>query len=284
MNVLQRHPYLTGSFLFVILSSVIFGVSKYQVSEHAIGIVEIHGEIDNAQSIVKQLQDFQNDDYVKGILVKVDSPGGKVGSSQEIYSAIVKARRHKSVYGSASNAAASGGYYVLSATEKIFANPGTITGSIGVIMQFPNLKEVSEKLGITFEVVKSGKYKDTGSMFRDSSDEEKRILADMVNDVHEQFVDAILAQRKNLDRQQLVEVADGRVLSGRQAYHLGLVDALGSASDALRTLVEDLGLEGGYQILYQDSEPSWLDVLGQIKRAKNFLSQKPSFSLKFLAY
>ena len=285
MSFLQRHPYLTGSCLFAILSFVVFSIIEYKSSGNAIGIVDIEGEIIDVKNIVDQLQDFRNDDYVKGVLVRVDSPGGAVGSSQEVYSAIVKTRKYKPVYGSASNTAASGGYYILSATEKIFANPGTMTGSIGVIMQFPNLKKISDKLGITFETIKSGKYKDTGSMFRSASDADKEILEGMVNDVHGQFIDAILEQRKNLDRQQLIKVADGRILSGKQAYKIGLIDALGTSSDALNSLATDLGFGETYQVLYKEADNLLLeDLLGVFKSAKSLLSQKAPLPLKFLAY
>ena len=121
-------------------------------------------------------------------------------------------------------------------------------------------------------------------MFRSASDEDKKILGDMVNDVHGQFIDAILNQRKNLNRQQLVEIADGRVLSGKQAYKLGLVDALGTTSDALETLVADLGFGEDYQILYQEPQPPLSDLLQLLESAKSLLPQKSNFPLKFLAY
>ncbi|MEO0215469.1 MAG: signal peptide peptidase SppA [candidate division WOR-3 bacterium] len=212
-----------------------------------IGVIEIEGIIDSAKRIVRDIKRFDEDPAIPAVIIRVDSPGGGVAASQEIYNQIKQLKETKKVVVSMGALAASGGYYVSLPAHLIVANPGTITGSIGVIMEFPVLEELMKKLGINFEVIKSREHKDIGSPFRKMSDREKKLLQDVVSDVYEQFVDAVIENR-NLPKDSVLQFADGRILSGRQAKELGLVDTLGSFEDAVRIAGDMVGIKKPYLI------------------------------------
>ena len=259
---------------------------KYQSFQDSIGIVYVEGEIDDVTSIIEQLEDFADNPLVKGILVRVESPGGAVASSQEVYSEILKIREEKPIYGSAGNYAASGGYYILSATEKIFANPGSVTGSIGVILQIPNVEGLIEKIGIGMETLKSGTFKDTGSLFRTPSIDDRNLLSENILDIHQQFIDDILKQRPQLDKSQLLAVADGRILTGRQAYQVGIVDELGSQNDALEALADALNLEQ-YWVLSksEQTDVGFFEMMQMThEQMKQTFQQLQTVSIKLMAY
>lgn len=201
------------------------------------------GDKNSADSVRKALKRAQEDNSVKGVLLKVNSPGGTVGLSQEIYSLILKIRQEKPVVVSMTDIAASGGYYISSAADRIYAEPGTLTGSIGVIMSSLNTQGLANKLGIQSVVIKSGKFKDIGSSNKPMSKDEKELLQNIVNNTYKQFVDAIIQGRVNrhdaysikkvnLALKTLKENADGRVFTGQQAFEIGLVDDLGGIYDA----------------------------------------------------
>lgn len=199
-----------------------------------IALVEIDGVILDSKDTIQQLEHHLQNPTVRAFLIRIESPGGGVAASQEIYEELLKVRRvhGKPVVASMGSLAASGGYYVASAADRILANPGTITGSIGVIMQIPNFGELLQKIGIRSVVIKSGAYKDLASATRELTPEERRILQSVLDDVHDQFIQAVAESRK-LERQRVERLADGRIFSGRQAQELGLVDELGNLQDAL---------------------------------------------------
>ncbi len=208
-----------------------------------VGYVEIKGTIYHSKRTVRWIRKLTDNRNVKAILVRIDSPGGVVAASQEIYDALKKARsKGKPVVVSMGSVAASGGYYIACAADKIVAEPGTVTGSIGVIMKFPILKELFKRLGIGFEVIKSGKYKDIGSMERRMTQEERKLLREVVLDVYDQFVE-VVASSRGLPRDSVEKIADGRILTGRQAYKLGLVDTLGGEELALQIACELAGIK-----------------------------------------
>jgi protease IV len=183
------------------------------------------------------------------VILRVDSPGGGVGPSQEIHREVLRLKEKKPVVVSMGAVAASGGYYVSCAADKIIANEGTITGSIGVIMEFLNVERLFEWAGLKSRVIKSGKYKDIGSGTREMTDEEKKLLQAMVDDVHDQFVSAIVESR-GIERATVLSFADGRVFSGRQAKEIGLVDELGNFRDAVAKAAELAGIEGDPKLVY----------------------------------
>ena len=171
---------------------------------------------------------------MRAVVLRLDSPGGGVGASQEIYEAVRKVRdADKPVIASMGGVAASGAYYIACAADSIVANPGTLTGSIGVIMSFPNTEELFKKVGVRFEVVKTGKFKDIGSLSRPMSPEEKELLQTVLSNVYEQFVNAI-SEGRGLERRDILPYADGRIFSGDQAQAYGFVDRLGDLNDAIQ--------------------------------------------------
>jgi protease-4 len=235
----------------VLVLGAVFGllavVSKMQAFSflrgEKVAVLPISGLITDSEATIEQLKKFAKDDSVKAIVVRLNTPGGGVGPSQEIYEEVRKIRGKKVVVASMGALAASGGYYIACGADKIFANPGTITGSIGVIMQFVNVKDLIEKIGVKGFVIKSGSFKDTGSPVREMSPEERKLLQSVIDNVHSQFVNAVVEGRK-LPREDVLAIADGRILSGEQAKGLGLVDVLGNQEDAVAEAGKMAKIEG----------------------------------------
>lgn len=226
-----------------------------------VAVIEVYGVIESSDEIIAQLKDFRDDDAVKAIVLRIDSPGGGVAPSQEIHEEVVKTVAVKPVVVSMGSVAASGGYYIAAPARRIFANPGTITGSIGAIMEFTNFQLLLEKIGLRNQVVKSGRHKDIGSPIRPMSVEDRRILQSMIDDVHEQFIDAVAAGRK-LEIARVRNLADGRIFSGKQAQAAGLVDTLGNLQDAIASAAELGGIQGEPEVVYPPRPASgWLTSL-----------------------
>jgi protease-4 len=255
----RRHPYL----FFLMISFVIFtvlilgtmsliawmGSGDADFGGEGVGVVEIEGAIADARVPIEQIRQFREDDDIKAIVVRIDSPGGAVGPSQEIYREIRKTIGTKKVIASMGAVAASGGYYVACAADGIVANPGTITGSIGVIMGYTNFRQLLDKIGMVPVVIKSGPYKDTGSPTREMREDERQILQSITNGIHGQFVTAIAKGRK-LARADVETMADGRIFTGEDAQARGLVDRLGNFEDALKWAGELGGIEGDVAAVY----------------------------------
>lgn len=256
---MRKHPVLFGM-LILIAFGVILYLSFYRAGFNSgkatgfslkdkIGVVPVEGMIADSLEIAEQLEEFGKDDSIIAVVLRVDSPGGGVAASQEIYDAVIELRKTKKVVASMGSIAASGGLLVACAADKIVANPGTITGSISAIMQFANFEELLKKVGVKSSVVKSGEYKDIGSPLRDMTPEEKVIVQDLVDDIYNQFVDVIVKERK-LSREKVIEIADGRVFSGRRAKELGLVDYLGDMSSAAKLADKLAGGNGKFDLVY----------------------------------
>jgi protease-4 len=214
-----------------------------------VGVIEITGVITDPKQTLTQLKEFRNNEDVKAIVLRINSPGGGVGPSQEIYEEVRKTSRVKKVVASMGAIAASGGYYVASAADHIMANPGSITGSIGVIMEFANFQELFEKIGISAFVLKSGEYKDIGFPLRKMTPKEKALLQAFIDNVHEQFVAAVAEARK-ISKEKIWAIADGRILSGEQAKKLGLLDSLGNLEDAIGMAATLGGIKGEPSVVY----------------------------------
>ena len=209
-----------------------------------VGLVEVLGEIDDSEDIVAQIERLDRDASVRAVVVRLDSPGGGVAASQEIYEALRKLKDGKKpVIASLAGVAASGAYYVACAADSIVSNPGTLTGSIGVIMSFPNTEELFRKVGIRLEVIKTGKFKDVGSIWRPMTPDERQLLQDVLTNVYDQFVDAIVEGR-GMERNDVLPYADGRVFSGDQALEYGFVDRLGDLNDAIDMAAKLGGIRG----------------------------------------
>ncbi len=241
----QRHPVvfglfvLTGLFLFL-FGGITFFIARlihpqaYETTRaNAIGVLRLQGVIMDADKSIKILTDFRRNPHIKAVVVRIDSPGGAVGASQEIYDEIRRTARVKPVVASMQSVAASGAYYAALGATRIVADPGTITGSIGVIIKFPNLKKIFDKIGYKTEVIKSGINKDIGSMSRNMTPEERQLLQKMINNVLKQFIGAV-AQSRHLTVAKVKKIADGRVFSGEQALNLGLLDKLGNFTTAVQ--------------------------------------------------
>jgi len=222
---------------------------QYTSSGGNIGIVEINGMILSSKKIIQDIKIFRDDDEIKAIILRIDSPGGGIGPSQEIYREIMKTKMDKKIITSMGSVAASGGYYIASATDKIVANPGTLTGSIGVIMEYANLMEIAKKIGISPVVIKSGEFKDMGSPLRDLKDSEKKIFQALVDELHLQFVNDA-ATARGIDVQTMATLADGRVYTGQKALKLKLIDRLGNLDDAVRWAGEMANIKGELKPVY----------------------------------
>ncbi len=226
-----------------------------------IGVIPIEGAIEESRELLSQIVRFREDSSIKAIILRVDSPGGLVGPSQEIHREILKTNKEKHVVVSMGDVAASGGYYIASAADRIVANPGTIVGSIGVIMEFLQLQELLDKAGVGLEVLKSGEFKDVGSPHREMTPRERELLMDLIVDIQEQFIRAV-AQGRGLPVERVREIADGRVFSGSRAKELGLVDHLGNFRDAVDLANRLGGIRGEAELVYP-SRPvaGWLDYI-----------------------
>lgn len=214
-----------------------------------IGVISLEGPIMDSRPILAELVAFRKDKAIKAIILRIDSPGGGVGPSQEIYKEVRRTIETKKVIASLGGLAASGGYYVASAANKIVANPGTITGSIGVIMEFVRVENLLKKIGISLEVLKSGEFKDMGSPHRKMTQREKELIMALISDVQRQFVEAV-AEGRGLSLEEVMEIADGRIFSGAQAKELGLVDVLGNFQDAVQLAKEMAGIKGEATMVY----------------------------------
>jgi len=234
-------------------------------SDRVVAVVPVEGEIARSDDFVETLQDLRDDGGVAAVVLRVNSPGGGVAPSQEMYGAIRDLAATKPVVASLGSVAASGGYYVAAAADEIVASPGTLTGSIGVIMSLTNVSGLLEKLGVQADVLKAGARKDMGSPFRALSTEDRKLFQQMLDQVHGQFIEAVAAGRK-MDVETMRKLADGRVYTGQQAKELGLVDRLGGLQDAVRIAAGRAGVEGEPTVETRrpSRRPWWLRaVVGQ---------------------
>jgi protease IV len=257
-----------GAFFFgiVFLASLLSGNKRTSTTLQMVGadkvaLVKLEGLLINAEPVVEELNDYAEDSSVKAIVLRIDSPGGGVVVSQEIYNAVKNARKEgKKVVASMGTVAASGGYYVAAAADRIVANPGTLTGSIGVKMEFANIEKLLEKIGVKGMVVKAGEYKDVGSPFREMSAQEKKLLQDVIDDVHGQFIKAV-AEGRNMQEAEVRAIADGRIFTGRQALDLKLVDQLGDLADSIKVAGELVGIHGKPRVIEKRKKIPFFDYL-----------------------
>jgi protease-4 len=262
---MRKHPILFGLLIIVIFGAFSYfyfyrlGLSAHRTSpfslKNKVGVVTVEGVISDSEDVLDAIEEFGEDDSIAAVVLRINSPGGGVAAAQEIYAAVKELRKKKKVVTSMASVAASGGLLIACAADKIVANPGTLTGSISAIMHFANLEDLMKKLGIKASVVKSGQYKDIGSPLREMTKEEKQIIQDLVDDIYEQFIEVIMKDR-NLPREKVLEIADGRVFSGRKAKELGLVDELGDMASAAKLALKLSGKDGRYELVYPKKKKS----------------------------
>ena len=295
----QKHPILLGLFIltgifFLFLGGVSLLISSlisnsprpdFFTGKEGVGIVDLRGLIVSSEQVLKHLTEFRNNPEVKSIVLRIESPGGAVGAAQEIYEEVKRTNEVKPVIASMGSMGASGGYYAALGAENIIANPGTMTGSIGVIVKFPNLEGLFEKIGYKSEVIKSGALKDIGASNRAITDEERRLMQDLIDNVYNQFVRDI-AEARALPLETVGELADGRIFTGEQAFEVGLIDSLGNFTDAITLAAEMGGLDPeNPQLIYpkQDRKFSLLSLLTSAEQSlvENFVPLYPIVSFEW---
>jgi protease-4 len=225
---------------FAGMSSELNQSTTHVAGSHKIAVVELKGVIQDSKKVIKDLYRYVDDADIDGIVLRIDSPGGAVGPSQEIYSAVKVLKEKKPIIASMGSVAASGGLYAALGASKILAQPGTLTGSIGVIMQAPNFTKIIDTVGFEMITIKSGKFKDAGNVFRTMTVEDRAFLQSTVDQLYQDFLGAVISSRK-LDPTRVAEFADGRVIIGSQAMNYGLVDGIGDLYDAARLVYEVKG-------------------------------------------
>ena len=264
--VLLTAAVLGGIFFVVLfltssLSSRRTAAALSVIGTDRVAMVKIEGILISSEHVVEELNDYADDSSVKAIVIRIDSPGGGVVVSQEIYNAVKNAKKEgKKIIVSMGSVAASGGYYVAAAADKIVANPGTLTGSIGVKMEFANLEKLLEKIGVKGMVVKAGEFKDIGSPYRDMTAQEKKLLQDVIDDVHNQFIKAV-AEGRNLPEADVRAIADGRIFTGQQALALKLVDQMGDLADSIRLAGSLAGIKGRPKVVEKKKKIPFLEYL-----------------------
>jgi len=245
-----------------------------------VALVRIEGPILDSKSAVEEIKEHEKDSSIKAIILRIDSPGGAVAPSQEIYSEVKKAAAKKAVVVSMGSIAASGGYYIACPATRIIANPGTLTGSIGVIMEIPNIEGLLTKIGVKTEVIKAGKNKDIGSAFRAMNPEERELLQGVMDNVHEQFIKAVAEGRK-LKVEDVREIADGRIFTGEQAVEKGLVNELGTLEDATKIAAKLGGIKEEPEVVTKKDKVSFFELLRN-NFPKEILDVFPTAKIKYL--
>ena len=273
---------IAGFFVLVLGITLLVEVLPVS-SENSIALIRIEGVILDSHEVIQQIKHFADDSAIQAIVVRIDSPGGAVVPSQEIYAALKRVRDdgEKTVVTSMGNMAASGGYYIASASNTILANPGTITGSIGVIMELTNVEKLLDKVGVESMVVKSGLYKDLASPFRPLSEESRAILQHIMDDVHDQFIHAV-AEGRDMEVERVHALADGRIFTGQQALAADLVDRLGTLQDAIQLAADLAGITEKPTVIEVEPRFSLRDLIrNQVRDALYAIITPDIFRLKF---
>jgi protease-4 len=227
-----------------------------------VAVVNIVGEIHRSKSVIDLLHEYEGRPRVKAIVLRIDSPGGGVAATQEIYEEVNKIREKgkKPIIASLGSVAASGGYYVACGAEKIVANPGTLTGSIGVLMNIVNMEELLKKIGIEMKSITSGEFKDIGSISRELTPDEEKLLREVIDNIQGQFL-RVIEERRGLTGKELESIADARIFTGEQALEKQLIDELGNLNDAIEIAARAAGIEGEPRIVEEKKRFSLLQLI-----------------------
>ena len=255
-----KYIIIIATVITVIMIGIVIGVGmRGPVAGGNIGVVEVNNIIYTSKYVVEDLKTFGDDPSIKAIILRINSPGGVVAASQEIYDAVKRQQEKKPVVTSMESVAASGAYYIALPSDVIIANPGTATGSIGVIMEWPVLEKLMEKLGIEFEVIKSKEHKDMGSAYRRLDAKERQLMQDVVTDVHDQFV-KVTSEQRGLPLDSVIKYADGRIFTGSQAKELGFIDTLGSFEFAVELTGDIVEIDEPH-LVYPPKRLSLADII-----------------------
>ena len=270
-----------GYFILTLFAGFLFEAGW--VGGDKVALIRIEGVIIDSRETIEELRRYRDNPTVKAIVLRIDSPGGAVVPSQEIFAEVQKTRAEGKikVVTSMGNVAASGGYYIAAATNRIVANPGTLTGSIGVIMELPNLKGLLEKVGVQSVVIKSGRYKDMASPFRAMPEENRVLLQAVLDDVHAQFIEAVAVGR-DMKLEQVRVLADGRIFTGKQAKSVSLVDEIGDLHDAINIAARLVGISGEPRVIETRKRFSWRDFLEGYFPGEIASLVPSNFGLKYL--
>lgn len=283
------------SFSMIFFAKVISTAEKRTYTEtigngsDKIAIVDLDFTIMSPEGFVKQMKKYREDKSIKAIIIHVNTPGGGVAASQEMYEEVKKTRDSgKPVVVSVESINASGGYYISCGANLIVANPGSLVGSIGVIMQYYTFKELADKIGMKENTIISGENKDTGNPFRDATERDKEYLNDIVMDSYDQFLDVVSKERK-IEKEELKKIATGRVFTGRQAKENGLIDSLGTFSDAIRITARLANIDGEPVLVKEKNRNNFFELfIESIVGIKDFnkntledMLRKPLLQYKF---
>lgn len=287
----MRGIFLAIVILFLLIFTFLAGIGSGLLisggtsfsSGDKVAVLRVEDVILDSQIYLDSIDAIAKDDDIKALVVRIDSPGGSVGPSQEIYSELKELGKELPIVASIGGVGASGGYYIACAAEKIYANPGSITGSIGVIAQFASYEKLLDWAKIDVEVIKSGKYKDVGSSFREMSEADKRYIQNLIDNVYSQFK-LVVANARNLDTKQIDKVAEGKIYTGEQALNLKLIDELGTINDAIKMAGKLGGIEGKPEVINLPKKRSRLMDLLNSKIDTNILTSVPTKSRFGLFY
>jgi protease-4 len=266
--------------VITILSLILAFTHTIPIGEK-IALIRIEGVILDSREIIEEIEDYSSNSSIKAVVLRVDSPGGGVAPSQEIYKEVMKLKAKKKVVVSMGSVAASGGYYISCPADKIVANSGTLTGSLGVIMEIPNFEGLMEKIGVKTEVIKSGKHKDMASIFKSMTDEERKIIQAVLDDVHDQFISAVSEGRK-MPYEDVKKLADGRIFTGRKAKELGLVDELGNLDDAIRLAGRLSGIKGRPSVVFKKERISLWNIISGDSPKELLRDVLPTIKMKYM--
>ena len=252
---------LIFTFLAGIGSGLLISGGSSFSSGDKVAVLRVEDVIIDSQIYLESIDAIAKDDNVKALVVRIDSPGGSVGPSQEIYSELKELGKELPIVASIGGVGASGGYYIACATEKIYANPGSITGSIGVIAQFASYEKLLDWAKIDVEVIKSGKYKDVGSPFREMNETDKQYIQELIDNVYSQFK-SVVASSRDIGTEQIDSIAEGKIYTGEQALNLKLIDELGTINDAVSEAGKLGGIEGEPNVInFPKKKFSFQDLL-----------------------
>lgn len=267
--------------IFIAFISLVLALMHKVPIYEKVAVIRVEGIILDSRKAIEEIKRYSKDPSVKAVVLRVNSPGGGVAPSQEIYDEIVELKEKKKVVVSMGAVAASGGYYISSPADRIVANAGTLTGSIGVIMEIPNLEGLMDKIGVKTQIVKSGEHKDIASAFRSMTTEEKEILQTLLDDVHSQFIRAV-SESRGMEYEDIKKIADGRIFTGKKARELGLVDELGNLDYAIELAGKLSGIKGEPHVVSKKEKFSIWDIISGDLPGELIKHNFPTIRLKYM--